>query len=394
MSVRIHFINRIDMQNAGDRSCCPLYYYYDFFRQYNIVRHDIDFIDWSIISPEDVVIIGGSGMLNVTESFNIQINNLLDRCNTVIAWAVGYNTHDQQWFQGEKFGEINIKKFSLVSIRDYMHPTGMEYVPCPSVHFFANYYLPNEVGIKRKYGVIQHKDLPIPDNVPGDRISNREELSVIRDFILSSEVILTNSYHCAYWSILLSKKVIVINSFSTKFDYFKYKPEFIEIGVAETRESIQVKIDVAASRAQIYDKAMEDAIKRNDEFFHKVKEIIEKNIEPDINEYHKLYQLDYLKSWNIHDKLRQAETSFVRIQEIQESLNHIINDQNERHCEYYDKINSEHEEFHNRINKLHDELFGAINNLHDEFYQAMNGLHDEVYSAINEIRKVLDNKDS
>lgn len=81
---KIHFINRIDWDNAGDWGCCPLNYYLDYFEQFNLIRHDIDFIDYKEIEPEDVVILGGSGLFNVTRSFNEAINKILERCNHVI----------------------------------------------------------------------------------------------------------------------------------------------------------------------------------------------------------------------------------------------------------------------------------------------------------------------
>lgn len=58
---KIHFINRIDYKNAGDRSCCPLNYFYTYFSKFNIFRHDIDYIRWEMIDRDDVVVIGGGG---------------------------------------------------------------------------------------------------------------------------------------------------------------------------------------------------------------------------------------------------------------------------------------------------------------------------------------------
>lgn len=56
---KIHFINRIDKDNVGDWICSPLNYFYDYFKKYNLIRHDIDFIDWNEIQREDIVIVGG-----------------------------------------------------------------------------------------------------------------------------------------------------------------------------------------------------------------------------------------------------------------------------------------------------------------------------------------------
>lgn len=37
---KIHFINRIDWDNAGDWGCCPLNYYLDYFEQFNVTLQE------------------------------------------------------------------------------------------------------------------------------------------------------------------------------------------------------------------------------------------------------------------------------------------------------------------------------------------------------------------
>lgn len=71
---KIHFINRIDYDNVGDWNCCPLCYYYDFFKDFTLIRHEIDYINFNEIERDDVVIFGGGGILYVTESFNSSIS--------------------------------------------------------------------------------------------------------------------------------------------------------------------------------------------------------------------------------------------------------------------------------------------------------------------------------
>jgi hypothetical protein len=209
---------------VGDWHCCPLNYFYDFFKDYNIMRHDIDYIEWERINRCDIVIIGAGGMLDVTASFNANINRLLDKCETVIAWSIGFNTHDTQWFQGENFEPVKFNKFKLISIRDYHHKSGLDWLPCPSA-LAPEFAMTSE--LKRKIGIIEHQNLPII-GLPYDKISNAYNLHDVVEFITSSEVIVTNSYHMVYFSQLLRKKVVVYNKFSTKFDCFKYQPEFVE----------------------------------------------------------------------------------------------------------------------------------------------------------------------
>lgn len=359
---KIHFINRIDKNNIGDWICSPLNYFYDYFKKYNLIRHDIDFIDWNEIQREDIVIIGGSGLLYVTETFNLSINKLLQKCDTVIAWSVGFNTHGEQWSNGDNFPEIPLDKFKLISIRDYKHPSNLEYLPCPSV--FA---LPSpdsvSVDIKRKFGLIGHKDLPVSlGNLPIEAINNSSSINEIAEFILSSEAVITNSYHCAFWTMLLRRKAIVINKFSTKFDYYKYRPEFVTVSKNDDVATIKEVLDAAYGRAKIYDAAYDEAINLNNGFFEKVKEIIlEKGIKEG-NDYQHLYELNNSSLWNTQNELNKIGRICIRLEELQ-----------------------------NNINNLHDELYDVINNLHDELYGVNAQLREEISSG-RFIKKALAKK--
>ena len=371
MVKKIHFINRIDKENAGDWSCCPLNYYYEYFKQYNIIRHDIDFIDYNEINRNDVVILGGSGLFDVTYSFNRAINKVLDICDNVIAWSAGFNTHDKQWFQGEDFPKINFQKFTLVTIRDYNHPSGIDYLPCPSVFAFEK-----DSTIKPicKYGIIEHKDLPLKFDFVNNRISNKASLVNIEKFILSSEAIITNSYHCAYWSIILGRKAIVVNKFSTKFDYYKYKPQFISVTSEDTSDIVEEKIEEAFMQARVYNQAYDEAVELNNLFFDKVKLLIEeKRIEKN-NDYQMLYQTNIQKLWNTQSKLLEIQ----RLEERLENMQSIINKQ--------------HQEVFEAINHLHDELYGEISKLHDEFYEQMN-LYKEENEKKNWFKRLLKNRE-
>lgn len=295
---KLHFINRIDYNNVGDWWCSPLFYYYDFFKDYTIIRHDIDYINYSEIEKEDVVILGGSGLFHVTESFDVAINHILDICDTVIGWSCGFNTHNEQWYQGNSFPEIDFSRFSLIGIRDYNHPSGIEYLPCPSSLVFEEYVQKNiDYDIKREIGYIGHKDL-IYNDCLFKTISNNESIYRIADYILSSEIIVTRSYHCAYWALLLGKKVIVLNKFSNKFDYFKYPPQFLEIDINDSIENIRKRINNEAKKAKTYVGLYEEAKTLNQEFFDKVKRVIlDRNITKGRN-YQEVYTMGCLQAWN------------------------------------------------------------------------------------------------
>jgi hypothetical protein len=65
-----------------------------------------------------------------------------------------------------------------------------------------------------------------PNTEPFKTNSDPDIESVIR-FLASGETIVTNSYHGAYWGLLLGRKVIS-TAWSIKFHYFRYPPTLIK----------------------------------------------------------------------------------------------------------------------------------------------------------------------
>jgi len=270
---KIHFIRRVDMNNTGDRQCCPLSYYYDFFKDYNILAHDIEHIKWREISAHDIVIIGGGGLL-CSDSFINNINLVLDRCPNVIGWGIGFNRHYDTTLKTS----VNTDKFKLLGIRDYNLLPGAAWVPCVSC---KGLYFEEPGAIKRKIGIIEHTSFKTPQDLSYEKMDNSENFETLVDFINSSEVILSTSYHMIYWAILLGKKTICVNPFSEKFEYFKYKPAFYS-----------GDLDKDISAAQIHKNALKEAVKINDEFFEKVKEIISSVIRRKDNSYQKIFEMN------------------------------------------------------------------------------------------------------
>lgn len=411
-SSKIHFINRIDQTNVGDWNCCPLNYYFNFFRQYSLMRHDVEFVDWSEIGRHDVVIIGGGGMINVTHSFNSTINRLLERCDNVVAWGIGYNTHNEQWYQGSDFEEIAFERFGLIAIRDYGHASGLEWLPCPTAMAPE---MRKKGEIRRKLGVIEHKNLPII-GLPYQKLSNAYNLQDVTDYISTTECIVTNSYHMVYWSHLMGRKAIVYNTFSTKFDYFKYKPEYVEERNANATVTL---LEAAADRAEIYSEALNEAVALNDNFFVRVKGLVE-SIIPEIgNDYQKIYQLAKSQSWNDQDERRlsmdfrrdahrdldaihkRIDALDERIAEERESAQRRIG---ELHGDLHRRVDQESASLHERITKhardsadfrsgMRD-VFQRMEELHSNFHrrtdQESAGIHDRITEREQELTKRIE----
>lgn len=266
----LHFINRVDRNNCGDMMACPLLYYYDYFKQYRIKRHDIRFIDYESISSSDVVILGGGGLLDYAESMNRAINRVLNTGASVIAWAPGFNTHHQYCDRVKTL--IHFEQFAALSVRDYQNPYHLPYLPDVSCKLSG---LQRHYTVRREIGIAAHKDYPI-ERFPFDAITNESSMDEILQFIGESEAIISNSFHMIYWAILMGKKAVCMTPFSSRFFSYQYKPEYCSGASQDVLECID--------KAQRYH-VLEECIRRNDDFFQQVKDIIESRLTPDQNRF-------------------------------------------------------------------------------------------------------------
>ena len=288
MIQKIHFINRMCYGNTGDWICSPICWYYDYFKNYNVIRHNINSVDWHVIGKNDLVILGGGGLLYASVEWNRTIERLLEKTAGVIAWSVGHNFQNNiKSLKKSSLVKIDFNKMDLVGIRDYKHESGLSWLPCVTC---KSPELNKESDIKRRFGVVEHHYYPIKiaKELPLEKINNSYTIEEITDFIASSEVIITNAYHIIYFSQLMGKKVICIDPFSDKYDYLKYKPLVIYGKVTEK------KLEAATSKLSSPPEGfLEEAIKLNDSFFEQVKKIVERKIIEPGNEYSYLYNTAY-----------------------------------------------------------------------------------------------------
>ena len=250
----IHFVHCMEFKNQGDMHCCPYFYFKEFFEKFPCRIHDIWNIDYSTIKRDDVVILGGGGMLECLDEFQKSINKLTYICSHVICWGCGHNTHTGRMIQLP----IDYSRFELLSVRDYNTSTNERY--CPDVSCLMP-DLEKTVPITRKIGIITHQDFPI--DLPYDQISHKDDMNKILSFIAETDTIVTNTYHCAYWSMCMNKKVILYQPFSTKFNYFKYPPVIYSGNLEEDISKTVTNPDF-----------LSESRKLNLEFFTDVKKII------------------------------------------------------------------------------------------------------------------------
>ena len=215
--MKVHFVYSKDTENSGDLSCGYYAYFGEMFKKYPIVIWDIGTIDFSLVAKNDVVIVGGGGLLDNSDLWNYNINRLAQKCRYCFLFAPGFNRH-----YGHRVSVmLKTGAFRQWAVRDYHHPAGGRYVPCASClrpEFSMTY------PVVRKYGVVKHFQFDMSREFSLPQITNDRPLHELLAFIGSSEIVVSNTYHAVYWATLMKKKVILDAPFSEKFKYLKYPP--------------------------------------------------------------------------------------------------------------------------------------------------------------------------
>lgn len=138
-------------------------------------------------------------------------------------WGAGQNSSGDEFEYPEE-----MKSFDRVGIRDF----GQQYdwAPCASCMHPA---FDKKYRIKNSVIWFEHKKQLIKDKVFGSEsiprfVNSGANIEQTIELLGSAEVVLTNSYHGAYWATLLKRKVIVVGAWSSKFKYMKHQPAFID----------------------------------------------------------------------------------------------------------------------------------------------------------------------
>lgn len=255
----IHFIHRYVTSNSGDIACGYYQYFLKEFDQYKCVVHDINSVRFSLIKKDDIVIIGGGGLLNATPEWNYNMNQAARRAKKAIIWSAGFNGKTGK---GPKTS-IDWNLFNLVAVRDYSYGE-FRYVPCATCMMSA---MDKSYHIHREIGVVAHKDVlhHLPNEIAKfEMISNNATLDEFTEFIGSSSVIFTNSYHAVYWSILMGKKCVLFAPRSEKYNFYKYPP---------TLFSGDLSFDISC--AVVYPEVLKEARQLTLEFLQDIKFLIE-----------------------------------------------------------------------------------------------------------------------
>lgn len=216
---KLHFLSHIFPANAADLNYNPLQYFKEFLSEYQCVRHRWDAIEYDLISPTDWVIIGGGDL------YNPRGDEIIDRLllwtgGRLVSWGCGYNIKD-----GEPESRMRKKNFALFTTREYGYNSAFgspeRYVPCPSC-MMEGLSAQGAHSIKRRIGIVEHKSYPVSMQGSYCKISNSLAVEQILEFMRTSEIIATNSYHASYWAVLMNKPLLRLPPYLRKFEHSAY----------------------------------------------------------------------------------------------------------------------------------------------------------------------------
>ena len=295
-------VHRRDINNVGDMASNPLQYFLK-PDEYKVV--DIDYI-YNTDYPGDIPLIVGGGGLIANENFGDSLRNVLnpaDKNQLLNLWNYRWNLSNPVnkdlhesfiseyskllksyidridtngppkilWGAGHN-GDVNKKnklelnypswmvEFNLAGVRDWGQ--SVEWAPCASCMHPA---LRKEYSIKNDVIWFEHKKQLIKDfgndSIPRF-VNSGSNIEQTIEILGSANIILTNSYHGAYWGTLLKKKVVVVGAWSTKFYTFKHPPY-----VLEKNETWKEGVE----KAMVHRHALSECIDKTEQFWNKVK---------------------------------------------------------------------------------------------------------------------------
>jgi hypothetical protein len=193
------------------------------------------------------------------------VDKLESKKSSRILWGAGHNGDYQKKLKGTLEYPDWLRNFDLIGVRDYSQQ--YDWVPCASCMHPA---LREKHIIKHRVIWFEHKKQlikstefgkdPIPRFInSGDNVEETIRL------LGSADIIITNSYHGAYWGTLLGRKVIIADAWSSKFNAMRHKPYFLNKG-----EFWKDYVD----SAPIYNSALDECISVTENYWKRVKEFI------------------------------------------------------------------------------------------------------------------------
>lgn len=306
MLVSIKFVvaHRKDPNNVGDLASNPLQY---FLQPHEYQTIDVANLDREVYPTGVPIILGGGGLLcnnfigdpaetllhspdrdqlrrmysdswalsnlglteihrNFMTRYQQLVQQTLDQIppNVVprYVWGAGHNGEAVAVTEELPRYPKAFSEYTAIGIRDYNEKSKYEWVPCASAMHPA---LTKNYSIKNDIIWFEHKKQLLKDfgndSIPRF-INSGSNIDHTIELLGSANIILTNSYHGAYWGTLLKKRVVVVGPWSNKFQFMKHAP-----AMPGKRESWQD----ALGRAITYPDALAECRTANENFWNRIK---------------------------------------------------------------------------------------------------------------------------
>lgn len=296
-------IHRRDYNNVGDMASNPLQY---FLKEDQYQTIDITELHSTSYLSQVPVIVGGGGLIGneffgdivknvlhssdknqlinlwnqrweVTDPANRELNDeflvkyknfikeYMDRLDNSKSprffWGAGYNGDYNKKIRAKFEWPSWMVEFDKVGVRDWGQ--SLSWTPCASCMHPA---LRKNYAIKNDVIFFEHKKQLLKDfgtdSIPRF-INSGANVEQTIELLGSANIILTNSYHGAYWGVLLKKKVIVVSAWGAKFYALRHAPYILD-----KNEPWQPAIDMAPT----YHSALDECIQATENYWKDIKD--------------------------------------------------------------------------------------------------------------------------
>ncbi|MBR0670931.1 polysaccharide pyruvyl transferase family protein [Neoroseomonas soli] len=229
-------LHRRSTSNVGDLRCAP----YLYFPQL-LGTDALDILGFRSADEPDparrrafkeafaaagAIIVGGGGLFEI-DFFAPAFAFIAEHRRPgqkLIAWGAGHNAWTiGDWRKLKQAFTFSPDLFDLVGVRDQGY--SLRWVPCVSCMsgaFDRQYAAARGVGLYVHAGTLKNEAFRqrLPHDI--ETLSNEAGFEEAIAFLGGSEIVLTDSFHGAYWATLLGRKVIAFPS-SSKFYGLRHK---------------------------------------------------------------------------------------------------------------------------------------------------------------------------
>ena len=222
------------------------------------------------VASADLIVVGGGGLLQ-NDFFSAGFERIFTekkKSASTILWGAGHNEWRlNDWRHLACGHDFTKMPFDLIGVRDY--DEGYEYVPCvscmsPLFDINRGNTVCRDVGLYVHEGTMQNETFRsrLPAGI--QILSNNASFEDAVKYLSECDVVLTDSFHGAYWATLLGRRVIAFPS-SSKFYSLRHPVPLC----SPQHWTRYVKM------ASVYDGALEECRSINNQFASKVRDLYE-----------------------------------------------------------------------------------------------------------------------